>query len=268
MENLLYIVWGVNPDIISSPITIRWYGVLFASAFLLGYYVLKRIFFREGLSEDLLDKVLMYVMVGTVLGARLGHVFFYDWAYYSQNIGEILQIWKGGLASHGAAIGIITALYIFSKYVSKKPLLWILDRVVITIALGAFFIRIGNLMNHEIIGIPTSVPWAFIFTLEDELPRHPTQLYEAFGYLLLFVGLYLAYFKTNISTLSGRLFGWFLVVQFTIRFFVEFLKENQVAFENNMTLNMGQWLSLPLIGVGLYFAFRPTKKLHHDSQKM
>ena len=255
--NLLAIVWTVDPDIISSPLTVRWYGLLFATAFLSGYYLLQKIFKQEGISEEWLDKVLMYVMIGTVLGARLGHVFFYDWAYYSQNLSEIPMVWKGGLASHGAGIGIIFSLWLYSKYVTKKPLLWILDRVALTVALGAFFIRFGNLMNHEIIGKPTDLPWAFIFTRVDEIPRHPTQIYEALFYLATFGVLAFMFFKQNWRNLIGKTFGLFLTLQFLVRFFVECLKENQSSFEDELTLNMGQILSIPFVIIGLYFIFKP-----------
>lgn len=257
---LLKIIWTVEPDIISSPLTIRWYGLLFASAFLLGYYVLQHIFKKEGVPEEWLDKVLLYVMVGTVVGARLGHVFFYDWAYYSQNLMEIPQVWKGGLASHGAAIGIILALWLFSRKVTKKPILWILDRVVITVALGGFFIRLGNLMNHEIIGKPADVPWAFVFTRIDNIPRHPSQLYEALCYLVIFGVLFFLWKKKEWGRVNGKLFGLFLVLLFSVRFMIEFVKENQSAFEQDLPLNMGQILSIPFVLFGLGLLFVKQKK--------
>ena len=261
----LAITWTVNPDIISSPITVRWYGLLFATAFFLGYYLLQRIFKKDGVPEEWLDKILVYVMVGTVVGARLGHVFFYDWDYYSKNLSEIPMVWKGGLASHGAGIGIITALWLFSRYVTKKNILWSLDRVAITVALGAFFIRLGNLMNSEIVGKPTGSDWGFIFPLRDcrmplnqcdfsTLPvRHPTQLYESFSYLIVFGILISLFSKNDWKSYQGRTFGLFMALLFTVRFLIEFLKENQSAFEDNLSLNMGQNLSIPFILVGLYF---------------
>lgn len=261
MINILnYIVWEVDPNIINEPLTIRWYGLLFALGFVLGYQVLKKIFIKEDIPEKWLDSAFIYVFFGTLIGARLGHVFFYDWAYYSENLAEIPKIWKGGLASHGAAIGIIIALWIYSKKVTKKSVLWILDRVVITIALAAVFIRVGNLMNHEIIGEPADLPWAFIFTLVDDQPRHPAQLYEAFCYLITFGTLMFLYWKTGSSRRNGILFGTFLAMIFSARFFIEFVKESQVAFEESMTLNMGQWLSIPLVLGGLFFIVRGLVK--------
>lgn len=262
------ITWSVHPEILPDVLPVRWYGLLFAAAFLLGYEILKRIFKREGQPEEWTDKALLYVMVGTILGARLGHVFFYDWGYYSQNLGEILMIWKGGLASHGAAIGNILALIIFSKRVTKMTPLYILDRVVIVMASGAVFVRLGNLMNSEIIGKPTGADWGIIFTRIDSIPRHPAQLYEAICYLCIFILLYQLYRKFNWGNYAGRLFGMFLATLFTARFFIEFVKENQVAFENQLTLNMGQYLSIPLVIIGVLFVVlaKPLKKNTNAAQ--
>lgn len=257
--DILTITWTVDPDIISSPITVRWYGLLFATSFMAGYYLLQRIFKHENIAEEWLDKVLLYVMVGTVVGARLGHVFFYDWAYYSENLSEIPMVWKGGLASHGAGIGIILSLWLYSKNITKRSIFWILDRVALTVALAGFFIRLGNLMNHEIIGKPTEKSWGFIFTLVDDLPRHPTQLYESISYLLAFGILFYLFTQKNWRQYLGRTFGLFMALIFTIRFFVEFLKENQSAFESDMVLNMGQILSIPFVAIGLIILLRSKK---------
>jgi prolipoprotein diacylglyceryl transferase len=260
MKHLMYITWNVDPTLVEfGPISIRWYGVLFALAFLVGYYIMQQILKRENKPEAWMDSLLIYMMVGTVLGARLGHVFFYQWDYYQNNIGEILQIWKGGLASHGAAIGIIVSLWLWSKRVAKTPLMWVLDRIVLTIALAAVFIRTGNLMNHEIVGAPFDGSWAFLFMragYAELVPRHPAQIYEALAYLVLFLILGFLYLKTEARQRPGLLFGVFLIGQFTARFIIEYYKEVQVAFEQEMTLNMGQILSLPLIGVGLFFVIR------------
>jgi len=253
---LAYIIWDVDPDLIRTPITVRWYGVLFAGGFFIGYQLLKRIFRQESIPESWLDKVFVYVLVGTVLGARLGHVFFYDWSYYSQYPEEMLSIWQGGLASHGAAVGIIIALWIYSRRVTKKSILWILDRVAIPVALAGVFIRTGNLMNHEIIGLPADVPWAFVFTRVDQIPRHPAQLYEAIIYLISFGLLIWFYWKTKMKEKPGALFGVFLICIFLTRVFIEFFKENQVAFEDSLSLNMGQMLSVPFALIGLYFVVR------------
>lgn len=221
------------------------------------------IFKKENISLEILDKLVIYVAIGTVAGARLGHCFFYDFDYYSQHPFEILQIWKGGLASHGAAIGILLALFFFVKKVSTKSYWWVVDRVVITVALASFFIRLGNLMNSEIIGSVTNVPWAFIFLSEDGEPRHPSQLYEAICYLTLFLILMGIYLKKGTQLKEGFLFGLFLVLMFTTRFFMEFIKAEQVDFEKGMLINMGQILSLPMIAIGLVILFmvQTNKKL-------
>jgi prolipoprotein diacylglyceryl transferase len=215
-------------------------------------------FLAENAPEEWLDKCFMYMVVGTVLGARLGHVFFYDWDYYSQHTGEILQIWKGGLASHGGVIGIITALWMFSRRVSKRSTLWIMDKVAVPTALAGCFIRLGNLMNSEILGLPSDAPWAFIFTRVDDVPRHPVQLYESLTYLVSFVILYYVYWYTDKRHKLGYIFGLFFVLIFGARFLLENFKVSQGGFESafgNM-LTTGQLLSIPCILVGLYFMFR------------
>ncbi len=256
---LLSITWDINPEIFSlGPISVRWYGLLFALGFLLGYQIVEKMFKNDNVSIEWLDKLFIYTMIATVLGARFGHVFFYGWEFYSQHPEEILKVWRGGLASHGAAIGIILALWFYSKRVSKKSILWILDYVVIPVALAGSFIRLGNLMNSEIIGMPTQVSWAFIFKRIDLIPRHPTQLYESICYLASFVVLMLMYWKTPAKKREGLLFGTFLVLIFTARFFIEFIKENQEAFEQGMLLNMGQILSIPFVLLGVYFVLKQT----------
>ncbi|TXC78466.1 prolipoprotein diacylglyceryl transferase [Luteibaculum oceani] len=247
------ITWNVHPEIFPDTLPIRWYGLLFASAFLVGYEVLKRIFKHENKPEEWTDKALIYVMIGTILGARLGHVFFYDWGYYQNHLIEIPMIWKGGLASHGAAIGNILALIYFSKKVTKLTPLYILDRVVVTMAIGATFVRLGNLMNSEIIGKPTGSDFGFIFKRIDGVARHPAQLYEAVCYLFIFILLRHLYYKLNWGNYAGRLFGVFLAAVFFARFVIEFFKENQVAFESELPLNMGQLLSIPLVLAGVAF---------------
>jgi prolipoprotein diacylglyceryl transferase len=258
---LNYINWDVNPDIVSFwGLTIRYYGVLFAASFFFGYLIMQKIFKNEGLSTELLDKLTMYMAIGTVVGARLGHCLFYQPDYYLSNPWEILKIWHGGLASHGAAIGILIALYYFSKK-NKKPYLWILDRIVIVVALAGFFIRMGNLMNSEIYGIETSLPWGFIFVRDGQtIPKHPTQIYEALSYLLIFVLLYSIYNKKGKNVKQGLIFSLFLILLFTVRFFIEFIKEDQVGFEQGMSLNMGQWLSIPFVLIGFYLLNRSRKQ--------
>jgi phosphatidylglycerol:prolipoprotein diacylglycerol transferase len=262
MTNLLFIHWNPNPEIFSHhfesiDFTFRmvWYGPLFATGFVLGYYLLRSIFRKEGVEESALDKVLIYTVIGTVVGARFGHILFYDPGHYFSNPSEILKIWKGGLASHGAAIGIILALWYYSKKVSKRSMFWIMDRIVIAIALGSFFIRLGNLMNSEIIGSPTTVAWAFKFYRHDFIPRHPAQLYEAISYLILFAVLWYMYWKKDFGRFKGRMLGYFFVIQFGMRIAIEFTKQNQ-ALEDGAVLNMGQILSIPLLLVGVYLLYR------------
>lgn len=262
---LSYINWDPSPEIFNIlGISIRWYGLLFAMAFLMGYKVTEKMFKHEGLPQLWLDKLFLYVIIATVAGARLGHCLFYDFAYFKDHIIEIFLPFRfepsfkfigfQGLASHGAAIGIISALFYYSKKISKKSVFWILDRVVLAIALSGFFIRMGNLMNSEIIGLQTDVPWGFKFLkasiANPEIPRHPSQLYEALWYLASFGILSYMYWKTNVKEKSGILFGSFLILVFVARFLIEFVKENQEAFEDAMTLNMGQILSIPFIFIG------------------
>ena len=261
MEQAQGILWDVNPVLLQlGNWEVRWYGLLFALGFVFGIIIITKVFAREGVTREWVDSLFLFVVIGTVIGARLGHVFFYDWAYYKDHPGEIIKIWHGGLASHGGAIGITLALYIWSKRYSKRSLLWILDRVVIPTALGGAFIRLGNLMNSEIVGKPTEVPWAFTFVRNDMIPRHPSQLYEALAYLAIFVFLMYLYWKTNVGNRPGRLFGWFMTLIFGFRILIELTKENQGAFDDGMTLNMGQWLSIPLVAIGLFFMLRKVQE--------
>ncbi|MCW8824659.1 MAG: prolipoprotein diacylglyceryl transferase [Ignavibacteriaceae bacterium] len=254
------ITWDVNPEIFSfGPIHIRWYGLLFAASFLIGFQIMTKIFKKENKTEKDLNDLLWYMIIGTVVGARLGHCLFYNPVYYLSNPIEILKVWEGGLASHGAAIGILISLYLFSKKKKNYTMLWTLDRIVIVVALAGSFIRLGNLFNSEIIGKPANVAWAFIFTSIDNVPRHPTQLYESIAYLMIFLILLFIYAKGFEKNKSGLLFGLFLVLVFTFRFFVEFLKEDQSAFEAGMALNMGQLLSIPFVIAGIVFIVRSFK---------
>jgi phosphatidylglycerol:prolipoprotein diacylglycerol transferase len=251
--------WEMNPEIFRiGNFAVRWYGLLFASGFFFGYLIFMRFFKKEGLSVELLDKLTIYMAVGTVLGARLGHCLFYEPEYYLKNPLEILKIWRGGLASHGAAIGILIALWLFvRKY--KKPFIWILDRIVVVVALAGALIRLGNLMNSEIYGIETALPWGFVFIKNLEVvPKHPTQIYEALTYFLVFGLLLSIYMRSDGKFREGTLFSWFLILVFGMRFLIEFIKEDQVNFEAGMSLNMGQWLSIPfvLLGIGLLLFYR------------
>lgn len=253
---LNYINWNANPEIFSlGALSVRWYGLLFAGGFYVGYLIMERFFKKEKVPVAILDKLAMYMIISTVIGARLGHCLFYEPAYYLSNPIEILYIWHGGLASHGAAVGIIFALFLFSRY-QKPDFWWTIDRIVIVVALAGFFIRMGNLMNSEIYGHETALPWGFVFMRDNQtIPRHPTQIYEALSYLALFFVLRWYYYKKDGLPNNGFLFGSFLIVLFSIRFVVEFLKETQVSFEKGMLLNMGQLLSIPFIIAGIVIVY-------------
>ncbi len=255
------IPWDPDPVIFTlGPLAVRWYGVLFASGFLFGYIIMRRIFRNEGIGDVVLDRLTIYMAIGTIVGARLGHCFFYEPAYYLSNPLEILYIWHGGLASHGAAIGILLALWIFVRK-EKKSMLWILDRIVIVVALAGALIRLGNLMNSEIYGVETTLPWGFVFLRNGEnSPKHPTQIYEALSYLAIFVLLFRIYWRNKGKFLTGINFSLFLILVFTARFFIEYVKEDQVDFEAAMRLNMGQWLSIPFVLAGLLLLIYSYRK--------
>jgi prolipoprotein diacylglyceryl transferase len=259
------ISWNPNPEIFRiGSVAVRWYGLLFASAFFFSYLVMNRFFKNENLKEDMLDRLTIYMAIGVIGGARLGHCLFYEPGYYFSHPLEILAIWHGGLASHGAAIGILIALWLFSRK-EKKDYTWILDRIAIVVALSGFFIRMGNLMNSEIYGIETTVPWGFVFLRNHEVaPKHPTQIYEALVYLALFVFLNRMYWSKKGENIQGTLISLLCILLFTARFFIEFLKEDQVPFEATMKLNMGQLLSIPFIiagFVGLYLSIKRNKRI-------
>ncbi len=353
-----FITWDINPNIIESPIMIRYYGLLFGLAFFAGFTLMKKMFANENISEEWLDKILIYAVVGTVVGARLGHVFFYEWDYYSQHLIEIPQIWKGGLASHGAAIAIVIAMWVYAKRVTKgtKTTLWTLDKVVLTVALAAGLIRVGNLMNSEIIGDKSEANAAFFFQYEakksiaryfyadaenisfsDEktnniekegfnfplkkitiniqepnvkvadaeefyqvfyantyqnnnsseehffatkqkptitqtpngisidatigiIPRIPTQILEAISYFVIFILLFWGYWKQEWYKREGLMFGVFFLLMFSARFIIEFWKEHQTDSLAEASLNMGQWLSVPGILIGVVFIAMAMRK--------
>ncbi|WP_246241678.1 prolipoprotein diacylglyceryl transferase [Draconibacterium mangrovi] len=259
---LNFIHWNVDPEIFSlGPLSIRWYGLLFASGFLIGYYIGEKMLKSENVNQKWIDSLFFYIIIATVVGARLGHVFFYGWDYYSQNPGEIIKVWHGGLASHGGALGILIAMYLHSKWITKRTMLWTLDRIVVPTALVAAFIRTGNLMNSEIYGIQTALPWGIIFERNGEtVAKHPTQVYEALAYLISFGVLMYLYWKTSAKNRPGLLLGAFFVFIFLARFFIEFIKEDQEAFEAGMALNMGQWLSVPFVIIGALLVYRAIKK--------
>ncbi len=250
---LLQIVWDASPEIFRiGNLAVRWYGLFWALSFYIGYELVFRMYKMEGVPTVQADKLLIWFAAGSILGARLGHCFFYDPAYYLSNPLEILMIWKGGLASHGGVVGILLVLYYYQKRVSSQSFWWLLDRLVIPISLAAFFIRMGNLMNSEIYGVETALSWGFVFVARGEVvAKHPTQFYEGIPYLLLFFWLGWLYMKRRRKLPEGFITALFAVSMFTVRFLVEFVKEDQSDFEADMWLNMGQWLSLPLIIAGV-----------------
>jgi len=270
---LSFITWTARPDLfILGGWEVRWYGLFFAIGFYLGLLMITKIFANEKVKESWADSLFIYVIVATVIGARLGHVFFYAWDYYSQHLLEIFKIWEGGLASHGGSIGILFAIWIYSRNVTKRSMLWTLDRLAVPVAMVATLIRTGNLMNHEIYGHPTDLPWGFRF-IENvrswqhgadpifSLPSHPTQIYEALCYLAIFVILYLLYWKNKkAKSQEGLLTGIFFFGIFFARFLIEFVKEDQEVFEAGWILNMGQLLSIPFILGGAFVMIRALKR--------
>jgi prolipoprotein diacylglyceryl transferase len=251
---LAQITWDVSPEIFRlGPLPIRWYSLGWLLAFGVGFYLVRWIYRREGKPEEDLETVLLYMILGAIIGARLGHCFFYRPEYYLANPLEIVAFWKGfrGLASHGGTLGILVSLFIFSRRHPDQPYLWLLDRIAAPTALGGFFIRMGNLMNSEILGLPADVPWAMVFTRVDPVPRHPAQLYEALSYLAIFVLLLTLYRRKGPALPRGILTGVFFATVFGARFFIEFVKERHAAFEATLPLSMGQILSVPVIVAGV-----------------
>lgn len=253
-----FIYWNADPVIFSlGPVSVRWYGLAFAIGFIIGYNVVAAMFKHEGAPEKWLGILLTYVVVATIVGSRLGHVFFYEWDYYSQHPAEILQIWNGGLASHGGTIGNIIAVFLFSWLVAHKPASWTFDKLVIPIALVGGLIRLGNLMNSEIYGGPTDLPWGFVFLHNGEtIPKHPTQIYEALCYFALFALLMWMYWKRNAEERPWLITGVFFLGIFVPRFLIEYIKNVQVGSEYEMIarygMNLGQMLSLPFIAIGIF----------------
>lgn len=269
---LLAVTWTADPTIFQlGPLQVRWYGLMFAIGFLIGYKIVEKMWKKEDLPGPWLDKLFIYTILGTVIGARLGHCLFYAPGHYLANPIEIFKIWEGGLASHGGTLGIIIAVYFYSKRVTHKSMLWTFDRLVVPTGLVAAMIRFGNLMNHEIYGHSTTYPWGFRF-IENmaawkkgappvfSLPSHPTQLYEAICYLVTFAVCMWLYWKKDAYKKEGLIFGVFMIGIFLSRFFIEFMKNYQEDFEANMILNMGQILSIPFILAGVWFVYRALRK--------
>ena len=262
---LSYITWNVSETLVKlGPLEIRWYGLMFAIGFWVGYMIVARMFKHEGAPEKWLGTLLVLLVVCTIIGARLGHVFFYEWDHYSQHPGDILKIWEGGLASHGGAIANFIGLCLFSWIVAKKNPSWTIDKIVVPIALVAGLIRLGNLFNSEIYGTATTLPWGVIFVKDNQtIAAHPTQIYEALCYFALFGLLMWMYWKRNAEERPWLLTGVFFLWTFGTRFLIEFLKNPQESWEADMTINMGQTLSLPFIALGLvmiiYASIRPRQ---------
>ena len=269
--------WNVDPEIfwITDSFPLRYYGLCWVLGLVLGYYIVKLIYSKEGIEIQQLDKLATYIFIGALAGARLGHCFFYEPDYYFENLLEILLPIKQvggsyrfigfqGLASHGGVLGVILAIVVYA-FRMKTNLLWLMDRVAIGGAVTAAFIRIGNLMNSEIYGKPTNGNWGFVFERDDLIPRHPTQIYEAFSYLLIFGLLIMIHRSKKVKKQNGFLVGIFLILHFTARFAIEFFKEDQVGFENGMIMNMGQLLSIPFALLGFAIIFlRKTPRLAKD----
>jgi prolipoprotein diacylglyceryl transferase len=268
---LSVITWTADPVAFTIPFLereVRWYGIFFAGGFLIGLWIVQKIWKHEQLKEAWYDKLFFYVIIATAVGARLGHCLFYNPGYYLANPIEMLKIWEGGLASHGGTLGIIIAVWIYSKKVTGKSMLWTFDRLVVPVGFVAALIRLGNLMNHEIYGHVTDVPWAFRFITNISAwetkgfapvfsaPSHPTQLYEAFFYILTACVCLWMYWKRKDYKYQGLIFGVFLIGIFLSRFFIEFLKNNQEDFEDVMFLNMGQLLSIPFIIAGIWLVWK------------
>ncbi len=276
---ITYIVWNVKPQIANLGfIELRWYSLLFLLGFIIAYFILSKIFRKEGLSIELLDKLTFYMVISTIIGARFGHCIFYEPEIYLKNPLKIILPFEGkigvdfhftgyqGLASHGGAIGILIGLYIYARKF-KRPYLWILDRIAIVTALTGCLIRLGNLFNSEIVGIPTNLPWGVKFVqlspanipVEHIVPLHPAQVYESICYLLIFIILITLYYRKYPDLKPGLLIGLFFILIFSTRFLIEFVKQDQVGFEAGMFLNMGQILSIPLIIAGSILVFRKIK---------
>ena len=266
--DLLVVNWNIDPVIFKiGAFQLRWYSLLFVSGFILGWYIMKSFFKREGIKTELLDPMLYMLLICTIVGARLGHCLFYQPDYYLgswQGFWEIFMPWKGGLASHGGTLALILGIWWYAKKYGPKndfDFVWVLDHLVIPVSFAACFIRLGNLFNSEIYGAPTDLPWGFVFERNGEtVPCHPTQLYEAGTYLLLGLVLMWLYWKKLDKMYRGTFVGIFLIVCFGSRFLIEFIKNDQVEFEADMVLNMGQLLSIPFVLLGIGFLVYAYKK--------
>lgn len=276
MDILLSVTWNVDPTLFSVfGREIRWYGLLWVIGLIVAVYIVQRIFKKEDLPEKWFDSLFIYMIVGIIAGARLGHCLFYEPAYYLANPLEMLKVWEGGLASHGGVIGIIIAVWLYSRKITKLSMLWTFDRVMVPTGFTAAMIRFGNLMNHEIYGGPTDQPWGFRFITNIHYwmqgtepiysePSHPTQIYEALVYLLVFGITMFLYFKTDAKDRKGLITGVGILIIFLFRFFVEYVKNVQVASEiamrENTGLILGQWLSIPFIIWGIWLIVNALRR--------
>ncbi len=252
-----FVSWNVSPEAFSiSVLSFRWYTLLFGLSFLSGYIIMRWIYRREGQPLETVDDLIIYMVLATFAGARLGHCLFYEPYYYLANPLEILKVWSGGLASHGATVGIIIALYLLARKQALRTFLWLTDRVAIPVTLTACLVRIGNLFNSEILGSPTEMPWAFVFVRIDNIPRHPVQIYESAAYVAVLILLVVLYQKDYGKTRQGFLTGIFFVSFFGLRFILEFFKARQATYSAEFMLSVGQWLSIPLIIAGIILIVR------------
>ncbi len=253
--------WDVDPELVRfGPLAVRYYGLLFAAAFIAGFYIIRWVFQREGRPAADLDPLFGHMFVGTLVGARLGHCLFYDPEYYLLHPIDLVKIWEGGLASHGAVIGILVALWLFVRRRPATSYLWLLDRMVLAVAPGGALIRIGNFFNSEILGTPTRVPWAVVFVRHNSIPRHPAQLYESLAYLCISCLLFAMYRRYGPRLRAGVLLGTFLVAVFGCRIAIEFVKLRQEAFVHSLPLNMGQLLSIPVVAAGVVLLLRAWRQ--------
>lgn len=258
MNTMQHLIWQIDPVLLDFGfLKIRWYGVLFALGFVGSFLTLQWMYQRENKNVEELDTLLWYMVIATVVGARLGHTLIYDPTYYLAHPAKILAIWEGGLASHGATMGIILALYLYSRKFGDGYL-WLLDRVSIPTALAGALIRIGNFFNSEILGIPTDQPWGVIFARIDSVPRHPVQLYEAFSYLIVYAISLVIYRKFGDK--PGFSFGCFISLLFSVRFVLESFKTEQASYDTGTALTTGQWLSVPFVLVGIAFVVNALRQ--------
>ncbi|MFI3294463.1 MAG: prolipoprotein diacylglyceryl transferase [Rikenellaceae bacterium] len=265
---ILSVTWDFDPIFISiGGLEIAYYGLMWLLAFTLGYWIFGKIIKREGLNSEMTGSAFNYALLATIIGARLGHCIFYDFSEYfldpmmdSFPWLKVLNFRGGGLASHGAAFGLLVGIWLYSRK-WKTPYIWFLDRIGIVVAIGGACIRMGNLFNSEIYGTPTDLPWGFIFVRDGQtMPMHPTQIYEAIGYMVIFAVLAHLYWRTKVADRRGVLFGLFLIMLFGLRFLVETIKNVQSPFEQGMTLNMGQWLSIPFVVAGVIILIIALKR--------